>query len=67
LQFRKILKWYSHFTRMPRRYYRSLLNLASASLFDEVLAAVSADGPESPLPGHHDFHVPLPAGAIDKW
>jgi nifR3 family TIM-barrel protein len=67
LQFRKILKWYSHFTRMPRPHYHALLNLSSVSLFDEVLAAVASAGPESPLPGHHDFHVPVPAGAIDKW
>ena len=24
-------------------------------------------GPESPLPGHYEFHVPVPSGAIDKW
>ena len=29
LQFRKILKWYFHFTRMPKPFYRSLLNLSS--------------------------------------
>jgi len=67
LQFRKILKWYFHFTRMPKLYYRGLLNLSSVSLFDEVLEAVQAAGPESPLPGHHEFHVPVPSGAIDKW
>jgi nifR3 family TIM-barrel protein len=67
LQFRKILKWYFHFTRMPKVYYRGLLNLSSASLFDEVLEAVQAAGPESPLAGHHEFHVPVPSGAIDKW
>jgi nifR3 family TIM-barrel protein len=67
LQFRKILKWYFHFTRMPRHFYRGLINLESAARFDEVLDAVAIAGPESPLPGHHDFHVPVPAGAIDKW
>ena len=45
----------------------SLLNLSSVSLFDEVIAAVEAAGPESPLPGHYEFHVPVPSGAIDKW
>jgi tRNA-dihydrouridine synthase B len=67
LQFRKILKWYYHFTRMPKPFYRSLLNLSSAALFDEVVEAVQATGPESALPGHYEFHVPVPSGAIDKW
>jgi tRNA-dihydrouridine synthase B len=67
LQFRKILKWYSHFTRMPKPFYRSLLNLSSVRIFDEVVAALQTAGPESPLPGHHEFHVPVPSGAIDKW
>jgi nifR3 family TIM-barrel protein len=67
LQFRKILKWYSHFTRMPKPFYRSLLNLASVRTFDEVVAALENNGPESPLPGHYEFHVPVPSGAIDKW
>jgi nifR3 family TIM-barrel protein len=67
LQFRKILKWYFHFTRMPKRYYRDLINLSSASFFDEVIEAAQRAGPESPLPGHHEFHVPVPTGAIDKW
>jgi nifR3 family TIM-barrel protein len=67
LQFRKILKWYFHFTRMPKQCYRGLLNLSSASLFDELLAVAEDAGPESPLPGQHEFHVPVPAGAVDKW
>jgi nifR3 family TIM-barrel protein len=67
LQFRKILKWYSHFTRMPKPVYKSLLNLSSVSLFDEVVAALENSGPESALPGHYEFHVPVPSGAIDKW
>jgi tRNA-dihydrouridine synthase len=67
LQFRKILKWYFHFTRMPRPLYRRLLNLTSPTLFDEVIAIARASGPESPLPGHYEFNVPVPSGAIDKW
>jgi nifR3 family TIM-barrel protein len=67
LQFRKILKWYFHFTRMPRPFYLRLINLQSPAYFDEVMAEVEATGPDSPLPGHHEFHVPVPAGAIDKW
>jgi len=67
LQFRKILKWYSHFTRMPRSCYHRLLNLSSTSLFDEVVEAVLAAGPESPLPGFDEFRVPVPSGAVDKW
>jgi len=66
LQFRKILKWYSHFTRMPRSCYHRLLNLSSTSLFDEVVEAVLAAGPESPLPGFDEFRVPVPSGAVDK-
>jgi tRNA-dihydrouridine synthase B len=66
-QFRKILKWYYHFTRMPKPFYRGLLNLSSVKIFDEVVAALVSVGPESPLPGHHEFHVPVPSGAIDKW
>ena len=67
LQFRKILKWYSHFTRMPKSYYRSLLNLSSVAVFDDVVGDLESSGPESPLPGHYEFHVPVPSGAIDKW
>jgi tRNA-dihydrouridine synthase B len=67
LQFRKILKWYFHFTRMPRPLYKRLLNLSSVALFDEVIAIARADGPESPPPGHYEVHVPVPSGAIDKW
>ncbi len=67
LQFRKILKWYFHFTRMPRPLYKRLLNLSSAALFDETLAIARAEGPEGPPPGHFEVHVPVPSGAIDKW
>jgi tRNA-dihydrouridine synthase B len=67
LQFRKILKWYSHFTRMPKPFYRSLLNLSSVAVFDRVISDLENSGPESALPGHYEFHVPVPSGAIDKW
>ena len=67
LQFRKILKWYFHFTRMPKPLYHRLLNLSSPALFEEVIEEARAAGPDSPLPGHYDLHVPVPAGAIDKW
>jgi len=67
LQFRKTLKWYFHFTRMPRPLYKRLINLASPALFDEVLAIARADGPEAPMPGHSEVNVPVPSGAIDKW
>jgi nifR3 family TIM-barrel protein len=67
LQFRKILKWYFHFTRMPRPLYRQLINLSSPSLFDEVLAIARSEGPDSPLPSHYDAEIPVPSGAIDKW
>ncbi len=67
LQFRKILKWYYHFTRMPKPFYLRLVQLSSAALFDETLAAVRDTGPSSGLPGHFDLHVPVPAGPIDKW
>jgi nifR3 family TIM-barrel protein len=67
LQFRKNLKWYYHFTRMSKANYLRLINLSSPALFDEVLTVVETAGPQSPLPGHHEFHVPVPSGAIDKW
>jgi nifR3 family TIM-barrel protein len=67
LQFRKTLKWYFHFTRMPRQLYRRLINFSSAALFEEVIAIARSDGPDSPLPGHYDAQVPVPSGAIDKW
>jgi tRNA-dihydrouridine synthase B len=67
LQFRKILKWYFHFTRMPKGLYKRLINLPSPALFDEVIAIARDAGPESPMPGHHAFDIPVPAGAIDKW
>ena len=67
LQFRKILKWYFHFIRLPKPFYLRLLNLSSPALFEEVIAEARAAGPDSPLPGHYELHVPVPAGAIDKW
>jgi nifR3 family TIM-barrel protein len=67
LQFRKTLKWYFHFTRMPRPLYKRLINLSSPALFDEVVAIARAQGPDSPMPGHYEVNVPVPSGAIDKW
>jgi len=67
LQFRKILKWYFHFTRMPRPLYRRLLNLSSPALFDEVMAIARASGPDTRLPGQSEFDIPVPSGPIDKW
>jgi nifR3 family TIM-barrel protein len=67
LQFRKTLKWYSRFTRMPRAAYLSLINLATMDRFDTIIDMVQAAGPDAPLPGHYEFNVPVPAGAIDKW
>jgi tRNA-dihydrouridine synthase len=67
LQFRKVLKWYYHFTRMPKPFYLRLIKLSSAALFDETVAAVRVAGPSSSLPGHFEAHVPVPSGPIDKW
>ena len=67
LQFRKLLKWYSHFTRMPRPLYHRLINMESVARFDETLAAVREAGPTMPLPGHFEPRVPVPTGPIDKW
>jgi nifR3 family TIM-barrel protein len=67
LQFRKILKWYSHSIRPPKAIYHSLINLSSAALFDEAVAAIRVSGPASPLPGHFEPRVPVPSGPIDKW
>lgn len=67
LQFRKTLKWYHHFTRMPKSHYLQLVNLPSAAKFVETLAAVREAGPSAPLPGHFEPRVPVPSGPIDKW
>jgi nifR3 family TIM-barrel protein len=67
LQFRKILKWYYHFTRMPKALYLRLVNLSSIDVFDESIEIIRRAGPSSPLPGHFEAHVPVPAGPIDKW
>jgi tRNA-dihydrouridine synthase B len=67
LQFRKTLKWYYHFTRMAKTFYLRLINLSSSAVFEEVMADIEVAGPQSPLPGHHEFHVPVPSGAVDKW
>jgi tRNA-dihydrouridine synthase len=67
LQFRKLIKWYSYAIRPPRELYHRLINLASARLFDDTVAAIRAAGPVSPLPGHFEPRVPVPAGPIDKW
>ena len=44
-----------------------LINLSSPVIFDEVLDLILESGPTSPLPGHFEVHVPVPAGPIDKW
>lgn len=67
LQFRKILKWYSHGIRPPRELYLRLVNLSSAALFDATVAEIRAAGPASPLPGHFEPRVPVPSGPMDKW
>jgi tRNA-dihydrouridine synthase B len=67
LQFRKTLKWYFHFTRMPRPLYKRMINLSSPNLFDEIFALARQEGPDSPMPGHYDAQIPVPSGAIDKW
>jgi nifR3 family TIM-barrel protein len=67
LQFRKLIKWYNHALRPPKDLYHRLINLASARLFDETVAAIRAAGPTSPLPGHFEPRVPVPSGPIDKW
>ena len=67
LQFRKIIKWYSYSIRPPRELYHRLINLSSAQLFDETVAAIRSHGPASPLPGHFEPRVPVPSGPIDKW
>ncbi|WP_240911535.1 tRNA dihydrouridine synthase DusB [Paludisphaera soli] len=67
LQFRKILKWYYHFTRMPKKFYLELINLRSSEVFDRAVAQIRGEGPSSPLPGHFEAHVPVPSGPIEAW
>ncbi|KAJ3057651.1 hypothetical protein HK102_010950, partial [Quaeritorhiza haematococci] len=67
LQFRKILKWYYHFTRMPKKCYLELINLRSSEVFDRAVAQIRGEGPSSPLPGHFEAHVPVPSGPIEAW
>jgi nifR3 family TIM-barrel protein len=67
LQFRKMLKWYYHFTRMPKPLYLQLINLPSSTIFDESLRLIRAAGPSGSLPGHFEPHIPVPAGPVDKW
>jgi nifR3 family TIM-barrel protein len=67
LQFRKTLKWYSHFTRMPKPLYHRLINLSCSDRFFETIDAVRLAGPASPLPSHEEPLIPVPSGPIDKW
>jgi nifR3 family TIM-barrel protein len=67
LQFRKTLKWYSHFTRMPKPLYLRMVNLPSPQRFFETMELVREAGPTAPLPGHFDALVSVPSGPIDKW
>jgi tRNA-dihydrouridine synthase B len=67
LQFRKLVKWYSHAIRPEKELSHRLINLASADLFDETVASIRDRGPASPLPGHFEPRVPVPSGPIDKW
>jgi tRNA-dihydrouridine synthase B len=67
LQFRKLIKWYNYAIRPPKELYHRLINLPSLERFVETVAAIRAAGPTSPLPGHFEPRVPVPAGPIDKW
>ena len=67
LQFRKIIKWYSHLIRPQRELYHRLINLSSVAVFDETVALIREAGPTSALPGHFEPKVPVPAGPIDNW
>ncbi len=66
-QFRKILKWYSHSIRPKKELYLRLINLDSLKVFDETVTLIREAGPSSPIPGHFEPSVPVPAGPIDKW
>jgi tRNA-dihydrouridine synthase B len=66
-QFRKILKWYAHFIRPKKELYHRLINLDSVKVFDETVLQIREAGPSSPIPGHFEPRVPVPAGPIDKW
>ncbi|MFO0958310.1 MAG: tRNA dihydrouridine synthase DusB [Isosphaeraceae bacterium] len=67
LQIRKTLKWYYHFTRMPKPLYLQLVNLPSLERFDRTLAEIRESGPTAPLPGHFEPRIPVPTGPMDKW
>ena len=67
LQFRKVIKWYSHAIRPPKELYHRLIGLSSATLFDETVDAILQAGPTSAIPGHFEPRVPVPTGPIDKW
>jgi nifR3 family TIM-barrel protein len=67
LQFRKMLKWYSHLIRMPKPLYHRLINVPDVATFDAALAAIREAGPTAPLPSHFEPRVPVPSGPIDKW
>jgi tRNA-dihydrouridine synthase B len=67
LQFRKLVKWYSHSIRPPKTLSHLLINLASGRVFDETVELIRQHGPASPLPGHFEPKVPVPTGPIDKW
>ncbi len=67
LQFRKLIKWYNHAIRPGKENYHKLINLASVAVFEDAVAQIRAHGPVSPLPGHLEPRVPVPAGPIDKW
>ena len=67
LQFRKTLKWYLNFTKMPKPLYLQLINLSSGEVFDEMIAQIRASGPSGDLPNQFDARIPVPSGPIDKW
>ncbi len=67
LQFRKLIKWYYHFTHMPKPIYLSMINMANVATFDRALVSIRAAGPSRPLVSGSKLHVPVPSGPIDKW
>jgi tRNA-dihydrouridine synthase B len=67
LQFRKLAKWYNHSIHPPRPLYLRLVNIPSAAVFEDAVAAIRAAGPARPLAAHDAPLVPVPSGPIDKW
>jgi len=66
LTFRKVANWYCKVLRPGRDVQQRLMHLERVADFDDIVAWLRERG-EPPQWNHGEAHIPVPAGAIERW